>query len=1021
MENNSSFITIQKYNENTYINLNYVFSDLFNSENPILYPKNPSNINCFPQIKYFLPKKLEETFNGDWEGNVKCLTYKKNKNYSLGNNIINNLSKQMVLSFIEQLSISLNNKDITIADYKQLKIYLKKINDIILPKEILPWGSYIYNFYLHKADYAQLLSRLVLSLISLQQPSYKCEERKYLKAVNEKDNYTLLSIIWGIFSDNDFKIFREIIIEFSKRKDYNAVKSICELNNDLLKKESDIEINYLYALALVNCGNISSAEEILINDQFSDYPNAQYVLYKIYNGDYGRFDTENLNEKRKKALSKASNLGQPNAALIFIRELFDDNFNANYNTIKSLLTKMKNNIIELDETKKGWYYYYSGCCKEKDNLLEEASMYFDKALKCGVELARAKSSRVSRKTVDFSKSFDSEAHKNICIINSNNDDTKTLLRTLPDNYTVYSINTDFANTEIHNIISFYSIKTCIDNLISKIDNCEKAIIAFFSNDEQENLNYVLETLDRLYNEVLNKENSDKLHFINIFDIFIKSNYDFASVFIDASISDMGNGIYFRTHIVDPYRNSIQKLLYEKPLFLPILSSNETDNNTVLFSNNVNFSYSLLKELIAVGYMGEEHKTNATIICNENIENELNNKLRKEMPGIYKNSISAVLKEIIDLGKNKANIQFKEFTPIKPTVIGLDETKVSISSLLCTSAYEISNDKIKNIKNNENLTNEEKGLISKLKVKEHSLLNEHLNYHKKLNPANYFIIDVGSDEENIDFAIHLRRQLMANSEGMAKKPFIAVYCRDPKTAYLANRMTLSNKNQGIHWHNRYDLYFFGMSDTLYSYESLIYNDLETQALEIHKSYSKLEKNDIHSKEYFDALNSFYSYQYNIDSSLATAIGLRYRLFIAQLYESKRNSSEFSLEEDFNKSLLFEKQLKNELKNDSFAKIEQYRWNNFMLSRGWQAPTLEQLCTYLKDKSIINHKHMLLKLHPYIADWDDLTDDGDICEEIKTHKKFFDSPRSITKDSIEKTSLWFSLIKERNQNKQLGIEH
>lgn len=1022
MENNNSFITVQKYKEKGYINLNYVFSDLFNSENPILYPKNLSNIKYFPQVEYFVPKKLKESFNGDLEGNLKYLTYNKNKNYSLGNKIINNLSKQMVLNFAEKLSISLENEDVKIIDYEQLKNFLKKINDIILPKEILPWGNYIYNTYLYQDDYIQLLSRLVLSLISLQQPSYEFEERKYLKAVNEKDNYTLLSTIWGTFSDNNFEILREIIIEFSKRKDYNAVKSICEVNNDLLKKEFDIEINYLYAMALANCGNISNAEEIFNEEQFDNYANAQYVLYKIYNGDYGHFDTENINEKRKKALSKASNLGQPYAALIFIKELFDDNFNENYGTIKSLLTKMKNNIIELDETKKGWYYYYSGLCKEKDNLLEEASIYFDKALEYGIELARTKSSRVPRKTVDFSKNFDYEAHKNICIINSNNNDTKTLLRTLPDDYTVYSINTDFANAEIHNIISFYSIKTCIDTLVSKTDNCEKVIIAFFSDDEKENLNYGLETLDRLYNEVLNKENSDRFHFISIFDIFIKSNYDFASVFIDASISDMGDNIYFKTHIIDPYRTSIQKLLYEKPLFLPILSSNETDNNTVLFSNNVNFSYSLLKELIAVGYMGEEHKTNATIICNKNIENELNNKLRKEMPGIYKNSISAVLKEIIDLGKNKANIQFKEFTPIKPTVIGLDETKVSISSLLCTSAYEISDEKRKQINKKIDLNNEEKAIkaiINSLESGKKLLLNEHLNYHEKLNPANYFIIDVGSDEENIDFAIHLRRQLMANSEGMAKKPFIAVYCRDSKTAYLANRMTLSNKNQGIHWHNRYDLYFFGMSDSLYSYDSLINSDLETQALEIHKSYCKLKSNDICSKEYFCALNSFYSYQYNIDSSIATAIGLRYRLFIAQLYKNKRNSSEFSLEEDYDKSLAFEKQLKNELNYDSYAKIEQYRWNNFMLSRGWQAPTKEQLCIYLKDEAITNHKHMLLKLHPYIADWDDLTDDGDICNEIKTNEN--DSPRSITKDSIEKTSLWFSLIKESKQNRQLEIEH
>lgn len=1015
MENLNSFVTIQKFNEKGYINLNYVFSDLFNSENPMLHPINSSNIKYFPQIEYFVPKKLKEDFEGDLEENLKYLTYDTNKNYRLGNKIVKNMSKQMVLNFAEQLSISLDNKEIEILDDKQLKNFFKIISDKIVPKKILSWGNDIYNIYLSQNDYKQLLSRLVLSLLSLQQPSYAQTERKYLKAVNEEDNHTILSTIWGTFSNSNYKTFKKVVVAFNERKDYDAIKIICEFNREFLEEE--IEINYLYAVALANCGDITNAENILNKEQFNDYPNAQYVLYKIYNGDFGSLDTEDLKEKCKKALSKASNLGQPNAALIFIKELFDDNFNVNYNAIKSLLTKMKNNIIELDDIQKGWYYYYSGCCKEKDNLLEEANMYFDKALGCGIELARTKSSRVSRKTADFSKNFNSQTDKNICVINSDNECTKILLRTLPDDYTVYSINTDFADTEISNVIPFTSIKTCIDTLVSKTDKSEKIIIAFLSDDERKNLNYGLEVLDRLYNEVLNKENNDRFHFINIFDIFIKSNYDFASVFIDASISDMGDNIYFRTHIIDPYKSSIQKLFYEKPLFLPLLENNVTDSNTVLFSNNINFSYSLLKELIAVGYMGKKYKTKATVICNKTIENELNNKLRKEMPGIYKNSISLVLKEISDLDKNKTNEQFGGFPIIEPAIKGLDETIMPIS------AYGISNDKIKNIKDNENLTNKEKGLISKLKIKEHSLLKEYLEYYEKLNLANYFIIDVGSDEENIDFAINLRRQLMANSEGMTKKPFIAIYCRDSKTAYLANRMTLSNKNQGEHWHNRYDLYFFGMSDTLYSYEVLINNDLETQALEIHKSYCKLESNDIYSKEYFDALNSFYSYQYNIDSSLTTAIGLRYRLFIAKLYNEKNSSSEFSLEDDCNKLPLFENYLNNEFESyneDAFAKIEQYRWNNFMLSRGWQAPTWEQLCTYLKDETITNHKHMLLKLHPYIANWDDLDDDGDICKEIRKYKKFFDSPKSITQDSINKTTHWLSLFKNREHENKLNTE-
>ena len=112
MENLNSFVTIQKFNEKGYINLNYVFSDLFNGEYPMLHPINSSNIKYFPQIEYFVPKKLKEDFDGDLEENLKYLTYDTNKNYRLGNKIVKNMSKQMVLDFAEQLSISLDNKEI---------------------------------------------------------------------------------------------------------------------------------------------------------------------------------------------------------------------------------------------------------------------------------------------------------------------------------------------------------------------------------------------------------------------------------------------------------------------------------------------------------------------------------------------------------------------------------------------------------------------------------------------------------------------------------------------------------------------------------------------------------------------------------------------------------------------------------------------------------------------------------------------------------------------------------------------
>lgn len=1052
MSDNHKFITVEKYNNSKvnykYFNLSFILEDLFNEADPIIKFKetNSAEPALIAQINSFMPKVVLQSFSQAMASkriNPRTKNPKNEKSefdyykeftnssntYTLGNKIIKMFDKEGIAPFVKNFKRNEN----LIIDKALLKEYLKTIKESVFPdegffscinskiyfKDSMDKYKKVYDLFTDQNNEINALVRLIISTIILQGQTKKYPRAEYVfsfignKAEKESKKTienllkTVFDKVWLTFCDDpaENEIFKECVLSGYKNSDFNSVINICKINKEILDKNENVAIKHLYAIALLRLGNISECEKTLNEKCFGNYPDAQYLLYRIYNNDFGEFLTTDKETKRNKALAKAADLGQPNAVLTFVSELFND-FNNNYKTIKTLLLKLKEKISVLGDDLKADFYYYLACCKEKDDLPEEAKQYFDKALEFGNERARSKASRTLRKTYDFSKTFNSENFEKICVINSNNENTKVFLRTLPDDYNVFAINADFNGTEIENVFSFSSIKSCIDDLISKVNLGSKVIISFLNDDDRTNLSDGLEVLDRLYNEVLNKNQHDRINFINVFDIYIKSDYEYASVFVDANLSDMGDDIFFKTHIIDPYRNSVLKLLYEKPVFLPILTNKmKVKSGTVVIGNNVNFNFSVIKQFMAISYMGKSSQTAITVISNNEFMNALSNKLHKEMPGAYANDFYDKLKEIVhhNNDKTKKSKKSSEYPILKPELKSFDISSSEFFSLLLgTSAFDMSDKEFDNIFNlsvSSNLPSVEKSEVHK--------------FYKLLNSANYFIVNIGTDEENIEFAINIRRLILSNSPNMDKKPFIAVYCENPKTAYLANRITLSNKNQGEHYHNKYDLYFFGMADTLYTYNCLVNNSLEQQALEIHESYCGLSVNDANKGAAHSALNSYYSYQYNQDSSIITAIGLRYRLFIAGLYKDKNLSSEFTLEEDCNLSEEFNKYLnkKVESNDDELGEIEQIRWNNYMLSRGWSAPTYEQLKTYLNDNSITNHKHMLLKLHPYIANWDDLDDDGEICKVIKDSNKKFESPKEITRQSVKDTAKWLSMFKDK----------
>ena len=179
-----------------------------------------------------------------------------------------------------------------------------------------------------------------------------------------------------------------------------------------------------------------------------------------------------------------------------------------------------------------------------------------------------------------------------------------------------------------------------------------------------------------------------------------------------------------------------------------------------------------------------------------------------------------------------------------------------------------------------------------------------------------------------------------------------------------------------------------------------------ALQIHKSY--YGGNDRQAE------NDYYSFSYNADSSLSTAIGLSYRLFAGGAFfphkEQYLNYGVFDKTALFdNETLLLDKYVEAiKSKDELAAALEQSRWNGFMLSRGWESADLDQVRAYKDQSTGVSHKHTLAKLHPFIREWADL-DSDDLMEILGMLQSKFDYdklPKSTTKKSIKDTPKFLS---------------
>ncbi len=162
--------------------------------------------------------------------------------------------------------------------------------------------------------------------------------------------------------------------------------------------------------------------------------------------------------------------------------------------------------------------------------------------------------------------------------------------------------------------------------------------------------------------------------------------------------------------------------------------------------------------------------------------------------------------------------------------------------------------------------------------------------EKIKDATYVFVSIGSDEQNIDCAVKLRMLFERNNLHPVIKA--VVYNGELKTS-LENAVNFKGQP--------YDVTLIGDVESTYCEKVIIHSELEKDALARHKKYGAEE--------------SFWQFEYNNKSSMASAIHMRARIKCGIKGADKK-------EEDLTKE-----------EADNIEVLEHKRWNAYMRSEGY----------------------------------------------------------------------------------------
>lgn len=637
--------------------------------------------------------------------------------------------------------------------------------------------------------------------------------------------------------------------------------------------------------------------------------------------------TDYVDSEKKNAAEKS----------VTAHQLFDSN---DYENAAKLFAEIKNCKLADDDIIADAYYYCALCIldhnvriekqpsnpRKKDKIYVNARQLLLEAIHLGNSNAiqRYKTEyKQDLETVPLIRDF-SQAHgKARIILNAVNEYTAAFKESLPKEMQ--------DEEERKKLITFAATRAQWEQEVNSIKDVDEDCRFLLLDDDSEknfqDLIYILNHISSLQQKTELANHTKTLLRWHKTVIYIRAKEAEYSALIDTALKRLGD-YTIRVYIIDDNKWAAQYLLYQHPLFRPIqhLDARTLQNTattlsfTIITDQNPDLACWLVKEAFWLGCFNYSKLTLSINIIGPDSA-MIDQRLRYECPGIYGKipDCDSVSKVIIN----------------KPYVVD------SIHS----------SDALKAIRECRNT----------------------------VNAYNYYVVNIGNSAENLNFAIKLRalsiRNLVDSNQKLQNSslPMITFYCPNLNIAHLSEHMVVQSVDSGDQWFNNYNVKPFGIINDRYAFEKLDGGYLEKVAQSTHLQYCRIATSDSRTLK-LEKLKDYFSWSYNRDSSMAVALSMPYRLFQTDAHTNGHIiSSDLSITPDLAPSDI--KEMAEAFTSNrsscqqNLLMYEHSRWIRWVLSRGWEPASSEQVLNYMRDG---NPKHQLhiAKLHGCICGLDEL---------------------------------------------------
>ena len=575
---------------------------------------------------------------------------------------------------------------------------------------------------------------------------------------------------------------------------------------------------------------------------------------------------------------------------------------------------------------KAFCLYMTGVILEANGEREQAISLYEQSAALGNAEAAEKQWRLESSTLRDILGMVSETSSQDTsrrfFFNAANGGNRILFDTLPphanESVRVFDSIRDMTDALNHLFLQEYD-----GGIVPPEEDIPQLVFSFLSDNQQSNLEYTMAALQMLTEIARRLGEPTCWRLVDRTSIYIQGRHEFCSLILDAAFVQMGK-LFFRVQLIDPDQAAAEYLLYNKPLFTPLLREKEARHIGLVILGATECTLHIVREAVSMHMNG--YPLQITVLGPSSAVAALDGRLREECPGLYAKS-------------RPADYAIPMFYPCDLKAGGL-------SALLRDADQENAEDSQES--------------ISPLKTAA-----------QRIRQGNYFVVDIDNDEFNFNYAVRLRAMLLKMTPSYTNRPPICVRMRQHNAASSVTRKLPVLGESGFNWWSQYDLFCFGTGTQMYSWKNLTENPLENQALSAHLMYWNCSEKD--SEEYRSALNKYYSRQYNRDASRTLALYLPYRLFSAgfsleheNLYATPANLVPLGrayiawLEESGDRM-------------EAAMRGEHERWCAYLLAHGWEQASAIETAAYVQLGNPSHQLHIARK-HPFICTWGELKRGG-----------------------------------------------